>query len=119
MLHKTGGSLNGRRSGDICHYSIIGHYYSSFICQFFVLLHRLWKIGGGLVTLMVCAINMYFVVVYVTAFNSVVLYAVSALFSIAYLIFIGYLVGTTLSPHSNTISQTCFCCPDKQKVFGL
>ncbi|XP_016417932.1 natural resistance-associated macrophage protein 2 [Sinocyclocheilus rhinocerous] len=32
-----------------------------------------WKIGGGLLILVVCAINMYFVVVYVTALNSTVL----------------------------------------------
>ncbi|XP_062401458.1 natural resistance-associated macrophage protein 2 isoform X2 [Sardina pilchardus] len=50
-----------------------------------------WKIGGGVVILVVCAINMYFVVVYVTALNSVALYVLSALMSIAYLSFVGYL----------------------------
>ncbi|XP_016406269.1 natural resistance-associated macrophage protein 2-like [Sinocyclocheilus rhinocerous] len=51
-----------------------------------------WKISGGLLILVVCAINMYFVVVYVTALNSTVLYVFSALLSIAYLSFIIYLV---------------------------
>lgn len=41
----------------------------------------------------VCAINMYFVVVYVTALNSVWLYVLAAFLSIAYLTFVGYLVG--------------------------
>ncbi|XP_077458987.1 natural resistance-associated macrophage protein 2 [Stigmatopora argus] len=50
-----------------------------------------WKIGGGCVILLVCAINMYFVVVYVSALNSVLLYVLAALFSIAYLCFVGYL----------------------------
>ncbi|KAG5260570.1 hypothetical protein AALO_G00305340 [Alosa alosa] len=51
-----------------------------------------WKIGGGVIILGVCGINMYFVVVYVTALNSVALYVLSALMSIAYLSFVGYLV---------------------------
>uniref|UniRef100_A0A8C2G619 Solute carrier family 11 member 2 n=1 Tax=Cyprinus carpio TaxID=7962 RepID=A0A8C2G619_CYPCA len=55
-----------------------------------------WKIGGGLVILVVCAINMYFVVVYVTALNSIVLYVFSALLSIAYLSFVSYLVWRCL-----------------------
>ncbi|KAF1391492.1 hypothetical protein PFLUV_G00042690 [Perca fluviatilis] len=50
-----------------------------------------WKISGGIVILLVCAINMYFVVVYVTALNSVLLYVFAALLSIAYLCFVGYL----------------------------
>ncbi|XP_026096603.1 natural resistance-associated macrophage protein 2 [Carassius auratus] len=55
-----------------------------------------WKIGGGLVILVVCAINMYFVVVYVTALNSTVLYVFSALLSITYLSFVSYLVWRCL-----------------------
>ncbi|XDV52279.1 hypothetical protein PO909_021023 [Leuciscus waleckii] len=51
-----------------------------------------WKISGGVLILMVCAINMYFVVVYVTALNSTILYVFSALLSIAYLSFVIYLV---------------------------
>uniref|UniRef100_A0A8C2ZN59 Solute carrier family 11 member 2 n=1 Tax=Cyclopterus lumpus TaxID=8103 RepID=A0A8C2ZN59_CYCLU len=51
-----------------------------------------WKISGGIVILVVCAINMYFVVVYVTALNSVLFYVFAALLSVAYLCFVGYLV---------------------------
>ncbi|XP_077384819.1 natural resistance-associated macrophage protein 2-like isoform X1 [Festucalex cinctus] len=50
-----------------------------------------WKIGGGLVILLVCAINMYFVVVYVATLHSVLLYVLAALLSVAYLGFVGYL----------------------------
>ncbi|KAM9444552.1 natural resistance-associated macrophage protein 2 isoform 2-T3 [Clarias gariepinus] len=50
-----------------------------------------WKIGGGLTILLVCAINLYFVVVYVTALNSVLLYVFAALLSVAYLCFVVYL----------------------------
>ncbi|XP_034054344.1 natural resistance-associated macrophage protein 2-like isoform X2 [Gymnodraco acuticeps] len=50
-----------------------------------------WKISGGVVILVVCAINMYFVVVYVTALHSVLLYVLAALLSLAYLCFVGYL----------------------------
>lgn len=53
----------------------------------------MWKISGGVVTLVVCAINMYFVVVYVTSLDSVLLYVLAALFSVAYLGFVGYLVS--------------------------
>lgn len=50
-----------------------------------------WKILGGLLTIIVCAINIYFVVVYVTSLNSLTLYIMSALLSVAYLCFVGYL----------------------------
>lgn len=53
----------------------------------------MWKISGGVVILVVCAINMYFVVVYVTALKNVALYVLAALFSVAYLGFVGYLVS--------------------------
>uniref|UniRef100_A0A8C3AHA7 Solute carrier family 11 member 2 n=1 Tax=Cyclopterus lumpus TaxID=8103 RepID=A0A8C3AHA7_CYCLU len=52
-----------------------------------------FKIGGGLVILIVCGINMYFVVVFVTELNSVWLYVLAAFVCIAYLTFVGYLVG--------------------------
>ncbi|XP_039602574.1 natural resistance-associated macrophage protein 2 [Polypterus senegalus] len=55
-----------------------------------------WKIGGGMVILVVCAINMYFVVVYVTSLANVTLYVVAALLSVAYLLFVGYLVWLCL-----------------------
>ncbi|XP_061840762.1 natural resistance-associated macrophage protein 2 isoform X1 [Nerophis lumbriciformis] len=51
-----------------------------------------WKICGGVLVLVVCAINMYFVVVYVTSLHSVVLYVLVALLSVAYLCFVCYLV---------------------------
>uniref|UniRef100_A0A7N8XIE3 Natural resistance-associated macrophage protein 2-like n=1 Tax=Mastacembelus armatus TaxID=205130 RepID=A0A7N8XIE3_9TELE len=53
-----------------------------------------FKVGGGLVILVVCAINMYFVIVYVTALDSVWLYVLAAFLSIAYLTFVGYLVAS-------------------------
>ncbi|XP_028264855.1 natural resistance-associated macrophage protein 2-like [Parambassis ranga] len=55
-----------------------------------------FKIGGGVVILAVCAINMYFVVVYVAALDSVWLYVLAAFLSIAYLTFVGYLVWLCL-----------------------
>lgn len=51
-----------------------------------------WKVLGGLLTIVFCAINIYFVVVYVTSLNSLTLYILSALLSVAYLCFVGYLV---------------------------
>ncbi|XP_037108735.1 natural resistance-associated macrophage protein 2-like [Syngnathus acus] len=51
-----------------------------------------WKIGGGVVICLVCAINMYFVVVYVATLHSIWLYVLAALLSVAYLCFVGYLV---------------------------
>ncbi|CAG5982310.1 natural resistance-associated macrophage protein 2 isoform 2-T4 [Menidia menidia] len=50
-----------------------------------------WKISGSIVILVVCAINMYFVIVYVTALNSVLLYVLAAFLSLGYLCFVGYL----------------------------
>ncbi|KAI1892330.1 hypothetical protein AGOR_G00132220 [Albula goreensis] len=55
-----------------------------------------WKVGGGVVILVVCAINMYFVVVYVTTLHSVWLYVLAALLSLAYLGFVGYLAWLCL-----------------------
>ncbi|KAI3357816.1 hypothetical protein L3Q82_016202 [Scortum barcoo] len=55
-----------------------------------------FKIGGGVVILIVCAINMYFVVVYVMALDSVWLYVLAAFLSLAYLTFVGYLVWLCL-----------------------
>uniref|UniRef100_A0A8C9XEI5 Solute carrier family 11 member 2 n=1 Tax=Sander lucioperca TaxID=283035 RepID=A0A8C9XEI5_SANLU len=55
----------------------------------------------SIVILLVCAINMYFVVVYVTALNSVLFYVFAALLSIAYLCFVVYLVSMiTATLHS-------------------
>ncbi|KAL6119394.1 slc11a2 [Pungitius sinensis] len=55
-----------------------------------------FKIGGGLVILIVCSINMYFVVVFVSDLDSAWLYALAAVLSIAYLLFVGYLVWLCL-----------------------
>ncbi|KAG7280490.1 hypothetical protein CRUP_022019 [Coryphaenoides rupestris] len=60
-----------------------------------------WKIAGSLIILMVCAINMYFVIVYVTGLASVTLYVLAALVSIAYLCFVCYLVRLGLSGHTD------------------
>lgn len=58
--------------------------------------------GGGLLIVLVCAINMYFVVIYVAALNSVWFYVLAAVLSVAYLSFVGYLVGTYFSRNSST-----------------
>ncbi|XP_029690273.1 natural resistance-associated macrophage protein 2 [Takifugu rubripes] len=54
------------------------------------------KVGGGLLILMVCCINLYFVVIYVTALHSVWLYVVAALLCVSYLTFVGYLAWLCL-----------------------
>lgn len=51
------------------------------------------KVGGGLLIFMVCSINLYFVFIYVTALHSIWLYVTAAFLCIAYLTFVGYLVG--------------------------
>ncbi|XP_026962078.1 natural resistance-associated macrophage protein 2 isoform X2 [Sagmatias obliquidens] len=50
-----------------------------------------WRIAGGILVLIVCSINMYFVVVYVQDLGHVTLYVVAAVVSIAYLSFVFYL----------------------------
>uniref|UniRef100_A0A8C8SG16 Solute carrier family 11 member 2 n=1 Tax=Pelusios castaneus TaxID=367368 RepID=A0A8C8SG16_9SAUR len=50
-----------------------------------------WKIAGGVLILIVCCINLYFVVVYVTALGHLALYVVAAVVSVAYLCFVAYL----------------------------
>ncbi|XP_023688987.2 natural resistance-associated macrophage protein 2 isoform X1 [Paramormyrops kingsleyae] len=55
-----------------------------------------WKVAGGTVILLVCAINMYFVVVYVTTLNSVLLYVLASILSVAYLCFVVYLAWQCL-----------------------
>uniref|UniRef100_A0A8C9WPV6 Solute carrier family 11 member 2 n=1 Tax=Scleropages formosus TaxID=113540 RepID=A0A8C9WPV6_SCLFO len=76
-----------------------------------------WKIGGGIVILVVCAINMYFVVVYVTGLNSVWLYVLAALLSVAYLCFVGYLVSGDLAAHLVRIGHSVFI--EDQRALGL
>ncbi|XP_055250072.1 natural resistance-associated macrophage protein 2-like [Moschus berezovskii] len=50
-----------------------------------------WRILGGIVVLVVCSINMFFVVVYVQGLGHVALYVVAAVVSVAYLSFLFYL----------------------------
>uniref|UniRef100_A0A4W3GSN5 Solute carrier family 11 member 2 n=1 Tax=Callorhinchus milii TaxID=7868 RepID=A0A4W3GSN5_CALMI len=56
-----------------------------------------WKIAGGVIVLIVCAINMYFVVVYVSSLHYVSLYVLAAFISFAYLSFVIYLSWVCLS----------------------
>uniref|UniRef100_A0A671V4Z8 Natural resistance-associated macrophage protein 2-like n=1 Tax=Sparus aurata TaxID=8175 RepID=A0A671V4Z8_SPAAU len=76
-----------------------------------------YKIGGGVVVLLVCAINMYFVVVYVAALQSVWLYVLAAFLSIAYLTFVGYLVGN-ISP-SRGAAQDLLSSSNNRTLFIL
>ncbi|NWV56245.1 NRAM2 protein, partial [Daphoenositta chrysoptera] len=55
-----------------------------------------WKVAGGLLILLVCAINMYFVVAYVLALNHLGLYVGAALLSVIYLSFVAYLTWLCL-----------------------
>ncbi|NWQ83812.1 NRAM2 protein, partial [Columbina picui] len=55
-----------------------------------------WKIGGGLVILLICSINMYFVVVYVLSLNHIALYVGAAVLSVLYLAFVAYLTWLCL-----------------------
>ncbi|KAI4900058.1 hypothetical protein NFI96_019171 [Prochilodus magdalenae] len=55
-----------------------------------------WKIVGTLTILGICAINIYFVVDYVTAFNSTLVYVITALLSILYVCFVAYLAWKCL-----------------------
>ncbi|NWS48007.1 NRAM2 protein, partial [Probosciger aterrimus] len=50
-----------------------------------------WRIGGGVLILLICSINMYFVVDYVMSLNHVALYIGAAVLSVIYLSFVAYL----------------------------
>ncbi|NXD73695.1 NRAM2 protein, partial [Eolophus roseicapillus] len=50
-----------------------------------------WRIGGGVLILLICSINMYFVVDYVMSLNHVALYVGAAVLSVIYLSFVAYL----------------------------
>uniref|UniRef100_A0A8C5LKN2 Solute carrier family 11 (proton-coupled divalent metal ion transporters), member 2 n=1 Tax=Jaculus jaculus TaxID=51337 RepID=A0A8C5LKN2_JACJA len=50
-----------------------------------------WRIAGGILVLLICSINMYFVLVYVQELGHVALYVVAAVVSVAYLCFVFYL----------------------------
>lgn len=64
------------------------------------------KVGGGLLILMVCSINLYFVVIYVTALHSVWLYVMAALLCVSYLAFVGYLVSRRFHQSTVTLAVT-------------
>uniref|UniRef100_A0A8C5LVW6 Solute carrier family 11 member 2 n=2 Tax=Leptobrachium leishanense TaxID=445787 RepID=A0A8C5LVW6_9ANUR len=69
-----------------------------------------WKIAGGILILIVCSINIYFVVVYVSLLGHVVFYVIAALLSIAYLTFVAYLTWQCLVALGVTFlrcSETC------------
>ncbi|XP_062975802.1 natural resistance-associated macrophage protein 2 isoform X2 [Elgaria multicarinata webbii] len=55
-----------------------------------------WKIAGGILIVIICAINIYFVVVYVTALGNMVLYVCAAIISVFYLAFVAYLTWQCL-----------------------
>ncbi|XP_015676017.1 natural resistance-associated macrophage protein 2 isoform X1 [Protobothrops mucrosquamatus] len=50
-----------------------------------------WKIAGGILIVIICSINMYFVVIYVTALGQTVLYVCASIISVLYLAFVAYL----------------------------
>uniref|UniRef100_A0A8C0ESB2 Solute carrier family 11 member 2 n=1 Tax=Bubo bubo TaxID=30461 RepID=A0A8C0ESB2_BUBBB len=52
-----------------------------------------WKVAGGVLILLICSVNMYFVVDYVRALNHVALYVGAAVLSVIYLSFVAYLVS--------------------------
>ncbi|RMB90583.1 hypothetical protein DUI87_33045 [Hirundo rustica rustica] len=55
-----------------------------------------WKVAGGLLILLICCINMYFVVAYVMALRSLALYVGAAVLSLIYLAFVAYLTWLCL-----------------------
>ncbi|KAM6308094.1 natural resistance-associated macrophage protein 2 isoform 2-T3 [Podargus strigoides] len=55
-----------------------------------------WKIAGGVLILIICSINMYFVVAYVMSLNHVALYIGAAILSVIYLSFVAYLTWLCL-----------------------
>ncbi|XP_008101731.1 natural resistance-associated macrophage protein 2 isoform X1 [Anolis carolinensis] len=55
-----------------------------------------WKIAGGILILIICTINIYFVVVYVTALGQMVFYVCASILSIVYLAFVAYLTWQCL-----------------------
>uniref|UniRef100_UPI00358E9DED natural resistance-associated macrophage protein 2-like isoform X2 n=1 Tax=Myxine glutinosa TaxID=7769 RepID=UPI00358E9DED len=58
-----------------------------------------WKIGGGFVIVLICAINLYFVVVYVHQLQQVAFVVLAFFLILLYLIFIVYLVQETAATH--------------------
>uniref|UniRef100_A0A8B9Z4A8 Solute carrier family 11 member 2 n=1 Tax=Buteo japonicus TaxID=224669 RepID=A0A8B9Z4A8_9AVES len=86
-------------------------FCSDFACRF-------WKIAGGILILLICSINMYFVVAYVMSLNHVALYIGAAILSVIYLSFVMYLVSLFLMPpgpspqgcsQSHSSPSLCLC----------
>uniref|UniRef100_A0A8V0ZTG2 Solute carrier family 11 (proton-coupled divalent metal ion transporters), member 2 n=1 Tax=Gallus gallus TaxID=9031 RepID=A0A8V0ZTG2_CHICK len=84
-----------------------------------------WKIGGGAVILLVCSINMYFVVAYVMALNHVGLYVGAAILSVIYLAFVAYLtwlcliaLGASALSCGTTVSVTRSLLPQHSPQHG-
>ncbi|NXO28276.1 NRAM2 protein, partial [Cisticola juncidis] len=55
-----------------------------------------WRVAGGLLILLICSINMYFVVDYVMSLHSLGLYIGAAVLSLIYLSFVAYLTWLCL-----------------------
>ncbi|XP_068068677.1 natural resistance-associated macrophage protein 2 isoform X2 [Anomalospiza imberbis] len=55
-----------------------------------------WKVAGGLLILLICCINMYFVVAYVMSLHNLALYIGAAVLSVVYLSFVAYLTWLCL-----------------------
>nr|XP_041567494.1 natural resistance-associated macrophage protein 2 isoform X2 [Taeniopygia guttata] len=79
-----------------------------------------WKVAGGLLILLLCSINMYFVVAYVMALRSLPLYVGAALLSVLYLAFVAYLtwlclvsLGASFLACGSTVSVTRPLHPDQ------
>lgn len=60
---------------------------------FFIFSSSVWKILGGIMILIICCINVYFVIDYVSNLKFLALYIAAAIVSVAYLSFVLYLVS--------------------------
>ncbi|KAK4807318.1 hypothetical protein QYF61_014849 [Mycteria americana] len=72
-----------------------------------------WRISGGMLILLICSINMYFVVAYVMSLNHMALYIGAAILSVIYLSFVAYLswlcliaLGASFLACGRTVSVT-------------
>ncbi|XP_077644755.1 natural resistance-associated macrophage protein 2-like isoform X2 [Lonchura striata] len=73
----------------------------------------LWRVAGGLLILLLCSINLYFVAAYVLALRSLPLYVGAAALSLLYLAFVAYLtwlclvaLGASFLACGSTVSVT-------------
>uniref|UniRef100_A0A2K5EE72 Solute carrier family 11 member 2 n=1 Tax=Aotus nancymaae TaxID=37293 RepID=A0A2K5EE72_AOTNA len=81
--------LNVLQSLQFAFLSVAKLGYSTSDCADFF--YRGWRIAGGILVLIICSINMYFVLVYVQELGHVVLYVVAGVVCVAYLGFVFYL----------------------------